>query len=122
MKAWWDRSHPLIGESLLGAAACAVLVHAAVQPHRFFEPAGFLSPRATFAAVTSGLILVGIGVHALLRLKDRQRRARFASRRRSTFRRTTRTSRCCPARRRRSGRARHGFVALKYSRSSITSR
>jgi hypothetical protein len=71
MKAWWDRSHPLIGESLLGAAASAVLVYAALRPHRFFEPAGILSPRATFAAVTSCLILVGIGVHTLLRLRDR---------------------------------------------------
>jgi hypothetical protein len=71
MKAWWDRSHPLVGESRLGAAACAVLVYAAMHPHRFFEPAGILSPRATFAAVTSGLILVGIAVHTLIRLKDR---------------------------------------------------
>ena len=71
MKAWWDRSHPLIGESLLGAAACAVLVYAGINPHRFFEPAGVLSPRATFAAVTSGMILLGIGVHALLRLRGR---------------------------------------------------
>jgi len=71
MKAWWDRGHPLFGETLLGSAACAVLIYAGLHPHRFFEPAGVLSPRAAFAAATSSLILLGIGVHMLVVLLRR---------------------------------------------------
>jgi hypothetical protein len=73
MRDWWARPHPVIGEALLGLAAVAVLIWAGVEPHRFFRPAEMLSPRATLAAVTSGLILVAIAAHAYFTMRGRRR-------------------------------------------------